>query len=64
MSKMQPSLEDAFEREMSPSLESIICWIQTHLEPDDVFSEEILREWAIANGFVELGTCGNLCANK
>lgn len=34
-------------------LESSIEWIQSNLNPEDVFSKENLEIWAEENGFVE-----------
>ena len=38
-------------------LDEIIDWISEHLEPDDVFTEEQLedwaRDWAKRNGFIK-----------
>lgn len=34
-------------------LEVAVDWISNSLEPDDVFSQEKLEQWALDNGFVE-----------
>ena len=34
-------------------LDDAVNWIQNCLEPDDVFTNEQLTEWAKNNGFVE-----------
>jgi len=34
-------------------LDEAIDWIQNNLDPDDVFTEQQLRDWAEASGFVE-----------
>ncbi len=34
-------------------LEEAIDWIRSNMEPDEVFEEDELREWAQNNGFVE-----------
>ena len=34
-------------------LDVAVDWISTNLEPDDVFSDKQLKEWAMSNGFVE-----------
>ena len=34
-------------------LENIIDWIRSNLEPEDVFSDSQLRDWALNNGFEE-----------
>ena len=36
-----------------PSLEAVVDWIQDRLEPGDVFDENVLRDGALNNGFVE-----------
>lgn len=33
--------------------ESIIPWINTNLEPDDVFDKKDLENWAESNGYVK-----------
>lgn len=44
-----------FAESMLPTypLDEAIDWISGSMEPEDVFYEEKLREWALANGFVE-----------
>jgi len=32
--------------------EDIVSWIGDNLDPDEVFDEQTLRDWAEANGFV------------
>lgn len=32
-------------------LSEAISWIQSNLEPEDVFGEDVLEEWALSNGF-------------
>lgn len=34
-------------------LERAVDWISENLEPDDVFTEARLKEWALANDFKE-----------
>ena len=34
-------------------LEECIIWIRDNLEPDEVFTDDQLEEWAEDNGFVE-----------
>lgn len=34
-------------------LDEAIDWIQNNLEPEDVFSDEKLKEWAENSGFVK-----------
>ena len=39
----------------SKLLEDAIAWIAKNMEPEDVFSESQLKEWAASNGFTEDG---------
>lgn len=34
-------------------LDNAIDWIGSNLEPDDIFAEKKLEEWALRNGFVK-----------
>jgi hypothetical protein len=34
-------------------LDDIIQWIAEHFQPGDIFSNDILREWAEENGYIE-----------
>lgn len=34
-------------------LDEAINWINQNLEPAEVFDDEVLRDWAEANGFIE-----------
>ncbi len=34
-------------------LEDILTWIQTHLSPEEVFTDDQLNEWAEKNGLVK-----------
>lgn len=34
------------------SLDAVVNWIDVHLEPQDVFVEKALRDWAEANGYI------------
>lgn len=34
-------------------LDEFIAWIQTNMTPDEIFTEEQLKEWAENNGYVE-----------
>ena len=34
-------------------LDDVLDWIRRTLEPDEVFDEKVLRDWALYNGFVE-----------
>lgn len=47
--------EDAFWEAMRPSypLNDAIEWIKSNLNPEDVFIESDLRQWAEENGFKE-----------
>ena len=47
--------DDDFVRNVidtSVLLESAIDWIRDNLRPDEVFTDAVLREWALDNGFV------------
>lgn len=35
------------------SLDNAIEWIQSQLDPDDVFSEKQLEKWAESNGYTK-----------
>lgn len=35
------------------SLENAIDWMQTQLDPDDVFTEKQLESWAESNGYTK-----------
>jgi len=43
--------EREFMGVISPSLDEVINWIKHNLNPEDVFDEEDLIEWAEDNGF-------------
>lgn len=54
---------DAFENEMRkslaipmPHLDDVIDFIRRNLDPDDVFSDNQLENWAEKNGFVKEDT--------
>ena len=36
-------------------LDDIIDWIGKNLDPEDVFREKLLKEWAESNGYIERG---------
>ena len=36
-------------------LDEAISWIQSNMEPEDVFSDEKLEEWARESGFTQEG---------
>ena len=38
---------------MDDLLDMAINWIKINLSPDDVFNDDVLKEWAIDNGFKE-----------
>lgn len=46
---------DFAEKILEPStlLDKAIAWIRSNLEPDDVFSDDRLFEWAENNGYVK-----------
>lgn len=35
------------------SLDTAISWMQSNLEPEDIFSEKQLSNWAEANGYIK-----------
>ena len=37
----------------SSALEEVISWIKSNLEPEEVFDENQLEEWAETNGYVK-----------
>lgn len=37
----------------SSTLDNAIQWMQDNLEPDDVFTEKQLKDWADRNGYEE-----------
>lgn len=37
----------------STLLDESIAWINDNLTPDEVFDEDLLRQWALDSGFVE-----------
>ena len=51
------SLNDGFAKEVvqlpTYLLDDAVNWIQSCLEPVDVFTDEQLRDWARNNGFTE-----------
>jgi hypothetical protein len=34
-------------------LESAIIWIMDHMEPEDIFSIDVLQQWAENNGYIK-----------
>ena len=43
--------EREFMEKISPRLDEVIEWIKNNLNPEDVFNEEDLIEWAEDNGY-------------
>lgn len=45
----------AFAEAIFPTwpLDDAISWIQSNMEPEDVFDSEELSQWAINNGFIK-----------
>jgi hypothetical protein len=42
-----------FEQTVSPpDLDDVLEWIKENLEPEDVFEQKKLEEWAMGNGWV------------
>lgn len=37
----------------SSSLDNAIDWISNHMNPDEIFSEKQLKEWAESNGYTK-----------
>jgi len=37
----------------SSSLDNAIYWISNHMNPDEIFSEKQLKEWAESNGYTK-----------
>ena len=53
---MSTKAERDFQEEMFPvnfSLDKAITWFQDNTSPEDVFTEEQLKQWAIGNGYEE-----------
>lgn len=50
-----PRENKAFAKAIFPTwpLDDAIGWIQSNMEPEDVFDTKQLSQWAIDNGFVE-----------
>ena len=46
---MLPSISDKFGREF---FDQIIEWISENLDPEDVFNEDDLIEWALSGEFI------------
>ena len=49
---LQDSLTSAIFDYLDP-VDIVVEWVQKHLNPDDVFDENQLAEWAEENGFVK-----------
>jgi len=43
--------EQEFIEVISPSLDTVILWIKQNLNPEDVFDEDDLIDWAENNGY-------------
>lgn len=43
--------EREFMENISPTLDEVIEWIKNNLNPEDVFDEDDLIEWAEDNGY-------------
>jgi hypothetical protein len=55
MANLSYGLKERFIKEAIPSdlLNDIVDWIADNLVPEDVFSEELLEDWAKDNRFVK-----------
>jgi len=49
--EMAASVDETTVKMSNSALDNAISWIQDNLEPDDVFSEKKLQEWAEENGY-------------
>lgn len=38
--------------DLDDMLDQSVIWIQDNLDPEDVFDDSVLEEWATKNGFV------------
>ena len=50
-----PVMKDSVDevKMSSTSLDNAIEWIQSQLDPDDVFTEKQLENWAESNGYTK-----------
>ena len=46
-------LESAVLESVYINMDDLLYSISIHLEPEDVFSDEMLEEWAESNGYVK-----------
>lgn len=51
MSRKMQELEENFTVDINVT--GILCWVIKYYTPDEVFDEGVLKEWALANGFME-----------
>ena len=49
----ESKLREAIRENIFPETDEILDYINDKLDPGDVFSEDVLKEWALDNGFVE-----------
>lgn len=49
----ESKLREAIRENIFPETDEILDFIDDNLDPGDVFSEDVLKEWALNNGFVE-----------
>lgn len=52
-SEMSDMVEESTVKMSKSTLDVAIDWIQRNLEPDDVFSEKQLDNWAESNGYIK-----------
>ncbi len=50
--KFREFLDSNIDGEHNLDLDDITGWINSNLDPDDVFDESILERWADENGFI------------
>lgn len=50
---MTDEQERRLERVLAPNVQEIIDYMQDILAPEDVFSEDQLKDWAEKNGYIE-----------
>ena len=46
-------LESAILENVSIYMPDLVCSISIHLDPEDIFSDEQLEDWAESNGYVK-----------
>lgn len=54
--KQQSNFADFIQYQLKPSeelMQSVIDWIGDELEPEEVFAENKLEDWATANGYIK-----------